>query len=295
LTFVDPAVLSTVGLELLKALGVSDFSEESVSLLLLDREAEGRWKDWTEKQRIKTIEYIAKWLETSDFQIKESIESKIGEVILPNEAGEWAAGFSCYVANPMLKLVLPNANYVNLSKLDSLRINTQPFLRATGVLEFPRVCVSGNERHRRDVAHGIAKEKWEAYWTWLYEGGHVRFGTYPNSVTVADSFLDGFDECVISEDPARLRAYFDFLGQHWEDYYKRYQKVSYHYFYYAQNWGEAFSYFGFQLKTSKWVASGEGLSMPDETSAPFRQKGWRSSSSLPRSIRGPSEEAKRIS
>jgi hypothetical protein len=271
LIFVDPALLSPVTLQLLKTLGVTDSSVESVSLLLLERGAAGKWKDWTEKQRIRTIQYIAKWLESSDYQLRESIEPKIGEVILPTETGEWATSSSCYVPDSELKLVLPKANYVNLSKLDSVQINTHSFLRAIGVLDFPRVCVSGGEKRQRDVATGIAKEKWEAYWRWLYEGGHVRFGTHPMNITIADGFLDGFDECVLSEDRTRLRVYFNFLIEHWEGYYKRYQEVSYHYFHYGQNRAETPSYFGYQLKTSKWLESAEGLRMPFETSAPLRE------------------------
>jgi hypothetical protein len=271
LTFVDSEKLTPSGLELLKNLGVAEFSEESVLSRLFGTDAAGKWKSWNEKQRIRSLEYAVKILKSNNYQIKESFRSWINGLVIPVEGNNWAVAPSCYIADPQLKFAVPNASYVDSSLFGSMHIDTEMLLRVIGVVNYPRIVVSDGDKRRRDVPTGVPAEKWEAYWRWLSNDGQVRQGTQPSNNSIISGFLDGFEECVTSGDQVKLEVYMKFLMEHWEEYYSRYTRLSYYYSFYGWNHEDVPSYFAYQLRTSTWLISDHGLRRPAEVYAPLRE------------------------
>jgi hypothetical protein len=269
LIFVDPVVLSDQSRELLKNLGAMDFTEESIVSRILDSQAKGDWKEWTEEERLVSIGYIAKWLVKSDYRIPRDIKPKLGDLVLPVEGGGWAKASACYLPTSELKEILPDANYVDLSRIDEQVADVERFLETIGVLNFPRVLQLGERKRWVDTPPEVLRENWEAYWSWLSEKGYIEHST--QIPTISTICLDGFDECVATQDIGKLTKYLNFLLEHWDEYYKLHENSTYHWFYYSLGSKGVPSYFAYQLKTHKWLPTTGGLAAPGEVFAPLRE------------------------
>ncbi|MEM3622097.1 MAG: hypothetical protein QXU33_05875 [Candidatus Methanomethyliaceae archaeon] len=268
LIFVDPGVLSDQSRELLKKLGARDFNEESVASRILDSQAKGEWKDWTNEERLTSIVYIAKWLGKMDYEAPRDIKPKLGDLVLPTEGGGWAKAATCYVPTSELKEILLGANYVDLSIISGPVANAERFLKTIGVLNFPRVLQLGERKRRGDTPPGVSKENWEAYWSWLYDNHYIE---HNKEETISTISLDGFDECVATQNALKLTTYLNFLLKDWEEYYKLHENSTYHWFHYLPKSKSVPSYFIYQLKMHKWLPTTEGLARPREVFAPLRE------------------------
>jgi hypothetical protein len=260
--FVDPVVLSDRGREFLKKLGVKDFSDESVVNKILDSQGEGEWKDWTEDQRLRAVSYVAKVLREKPLVKKK----ELCNLVLPLENGGWARAAECYIPVSNLKEVLPNANFVDLQKIKNITTEVENFLNSIGVLSYPRIVSLPERKGREEPPDKIARREWTQYWRWL---GNQQYSKEPPSVL--PNFLDGFDECVTSRDETKLMKYLNFLLEHWDDYYKNYLETKCHWFYRRPQEVSVHSYFAYQIKTSKWLPTSQGLKVADEVFAPFRE------------------------
>ncbi len=263
LVFVDPAVVSETSRELLRNLGANEFTEESIVNRILESHRNGDWKKWTEEERLRSVGYIAKWLEKNDYQVKTM--NKLSYLVLPTETGAWTSASICYIGSPELREILPNACYVDLSKIRDLVKDVRKFLQALYVLDFPRVLQVGNVL-LGDTPSTISKENWQTYCSWLSE-----VLSYGRNHSIETMYLDGFDECVLSSDIEKLAKYLDFLLDHWDDYYKKFVNSIYRWFYYTSNFKSVPSYFTYQLKRQKWIPTTKGLAIPSEVFAPLRE------------------------
>jgi hypothetical protein len=269
LIFVDPVVLSDQSRELLKNLGAMDFTEESIVSMILGSQAKGDWKDWTEEERLISIGYIAKWLAKSDYKVPRDTKPKLGDLVLPLEEDGWAKAAACYVPTSELKEILPDANYVDLSRIDEQMTDAERFLETIGVLNFPRVLQLGERKRWADTPPDVLKQNWEAYWSWLSEKGYTGYST--QVPTISTICLDGFDKCVATQDIGKLTRYLNYLFEHWDEYYKLHENSMYHWFYYSPGSKSVPSYFAYQLKTQKWLPTTKGLATPGEVFAPLRE------------------------
>lgn len=265
LIFVDPAVLSDQNLELLRKIGVREFSDKSVVDRILDSEGKGEWKDWIEDQRLKAISYIAEFIRKNDYCI-EIEKRKFGNLVLPTTKG-WAIASECYIMTPDLTEVLPHANYIDLAKIESFVKEAERFLNFIDVVAFPRLVPL--EKKQWDTPQGVSKENWLGYWSWLYEGKHLEYST--GAETVSTVYLDGFDEAVSYRDEERILKYLNFLFEHWDDYYNFYLESSYHWFYYHSREKKVPSYFVYQLKAREWLPTSKGLKDVSDVFAPCKE------------------------
>jgi len=267
LMFVDSNILSDKSRKLLRNLGIRECSPNSVIDKILETQSSGEWKNWTEEQRTAAISYVADYLREKNYQVEENQKSKLGNLILPTEKG-WAPAHYCYIPNPKLRRTLPNANFVNLERIKNFVCDVDPFLRSIGVLPFPRV-VQEKQKDRWNPPKEISRKKWEAYWEWLYGQKCNEYST--GATTVTPAYLDGFDECVESQDITRLAGYLSFLMDHWNDYYKSFTQVRYYWFYYYRKSKYVPSYFTYQLQTYKWLPTSQGLMKATRVFAPLRK------------------------
>jgi len=265
LVFVDPAVISETSREFLKNLGANEFTEESIVNRILESHSNGEWKKWTEEERLRSVGYIAKWLEKNDYKTM----TKLSYLVLPTETGAWASASICYIGSPELRVILPNACYVDLSKIRDLVKDVRKFLLALGVLDFPRVLRVGKLKRWDDTSSTISKVKQQEYWSWLYSVKDLPSGRGEEIENMC--LLDGFDECVLSQDTEKLAKYLNFLLDHWNDYYKNFLVSIYRWFYYTQRSETVPSYFEYQLKGSRWLPTTKGLAIPSEVFAPLRE------------------------
>jgi hypothetical protein len=268
LIFVEPNVLSDDSRELLKRLGVRDFSDEAVVNRIIDSQSKGEWEKWNETQRLKAISYVAEVLKRKGFQIEESEKTKLGKLILPTENGGWAAASECYFSTPDLKKLLPDACYVDVSKLQTFIENLEAFLECIGVAKIPRL-ISLGEKIGRSAPVLVLKEKWSEYWSWLWKNNFIPWEGREHSLSTV--CLDGFDSCVLSQDKEKLKTYLIYLLQNWHSYYKQFEKSQLYWFHYTPRSKDVPSYFIFQLKTCKWLPTTHGLEEAQHTFAPYRE------------------------
>jgi hypothetical protein len=269
LIFIDPAVLSSMGEELLKKIGASSFSEETVIERILDSQSKDGWKSWSVEERLRAISHIADWIKKSDYSVKdEKIKSKLGNLILPIEGNGWSIASVCYFPVPELKELFPDGKFVDLQTLESLVDPVERFLWIIGVLKFPRVLSLGDIDLRKEP-NEISKEDWKGYCKWLSEGGHREYSTGGETISV--TCLDGFSGHVSSHDATKMEKYLNFLLNHWQEYYKSYGDSKYSWFYYRPDEKEIPSYFVYRLKKCTWLPTSEGLRSAKDTFAPLRE------------------------
>ncbi|MEM2514889.1 MAG: hypothetical protein QXU81_11385 [Candidatus Bathyarchaeia archaeon] len=268
LVFVDPNVVSNESRVFLKLLGVKDFSDESIMERILDSQDKGQLEGWTDTQRLKAISYIAEVLRKRSYSIEEKVKEKMGNLALPTLGGGWVAASQCYVPTPELKELIPNANYVDISKLRDSVADLELFLEYVGVLKFPRL-ISLGEGLGRAAPPYVSKKNWGDYWSWLWNSGLIPWEGREHSVSTV--CLDGFEDCIASQDAGKLKRYLVFLLQHWDDYYSKFEKSSFCWFHYTPRYKEVPSYFIFQLKTFRWLPTTHGLKEASQTFAPFRE------------------------
>jgi len=269
LIFAEPAILSEQSREFLKNLGARDFNEESIVSKILDGQSKGKWENWTMDERLRSISYIGSWLNASNYRLGREIKSKLGYLILPIMGGSWALASNCYIPNSELKELLPNANFVELPKIEELVEDIEHFLEALDVIGFPRVFPLGERGGWVNRPPHVSEKMWEAYWRWLHEEG---CSTYEGRDHIVSTVcLDGFDECVSSQDIEKLAKYLTFLLEQWDEYYSLYKESPHRWFYYYENHRNVPSYFTYQLKTGKWLLATEGLCAPSEVFTPLRK------------------------
>ena len=269
LIFVDPLVLSDQSQEFLKNLGAKSFTEESIIARILDSQGKGEWKGWKEEEWLRTLGYVANWLEKNNYRIRREIKDKLGVLILPVAGGGWAAASTCYIHSLGLKEILPGANYVDISMIEAQVVNMKQFFKALNLLNYPRVLQLGEKDRWVDTPLGVSGKNWEDYWWWLSRNGCTHYSTRIERVSI--TYLDGFDECVASQDIRKLTTYLNFLLIHWDEYYQLFKSSRYHWFYYSPASKDVPSYLVYQLKTQKWIPTIEGLVTPSEVFAPLRE------------------------
>lgn len=268
LILVDPAVASEPSLKLLRKLGANYFTEESIVTRILESQSNGDWKQWTEEERLRGVRFIAHWLEKINYQPGDVMKPKLSNLVLPTEAGNWAIASACYFPDSQLRELLPDADYVDLSKIEGVTKDFKRFLQTIGVLDYPRI-LEYDKQGRYDRPNGISEKCWDAYWTWLFKQEFLEYSTYPDRVLVM--CLDGFDQCVLSQDIEKLAKYLEFLLEHWDDYYKRHTDAAYRWFYYFEHIKNIPSYFAYQLRVSKWLPTTKGLASARGVFAPLRE------------------------
>jgi hypothetical protein len=269
LVFVDPAVLSSLSLELLRKLGAPDYSEESIINRILDSQAKEEWKIWTEEERLKSVGYVAQWLAKKNYETPNEMKNKLSNLVLPIEGSDWSTASACYLPSTELKEVLPDSAYLDISKIRAYVSDVTRFLNAVGVLGFPRVLLMGEKGRWADIPPFIPKSAWEDYWSWLYEKGHLTYEGRERRILLYA--LDSFDERVTAQDTGKLTKYLNMVLEHWHDYYEPYKYSKFRWFHYYEKSKDVPSYFAHQIKTRKWLPTTKGLALPNETYAPLKE------------------------
>lgn len=255
LHFVDKSVISKSTIPFLKEAGVEDFSENSFAIKILQSHQKDEPISWSDNHKLACIEFFEKFLKRKSSAISEEVSSRLSWLFLPTEQGKWSHAGVCYKADTILRQLIPNGEFVDLSKLGFL-VKSDKFLKRIGVTDFPRVISHGSGSYWQ-VPNGIPEKKWQRYCQWLGEG----YGNIEESFEVL-----GFDQ--FTDNLENSKAFVKYFLDHWEEYYKSYLKTTLSWFHYRQRSKEVPSYFAFQLKTREWFPTTQGLKGPSEVFLP---------------------------
>ncbi len=258
IAFVDPKVVTEHGRDLLKKLGVREFSAESIVKTILTNFANGEWENWTPEELERCKDFIKAWLKQQDWQVDSALRERLGAVRVRTEAGTWERADECYFPTDDLKSLLPDKPFVVLQSEDD---DQSSFFEVLGIASLPRVKtiskVKGWETPNPQLPH------WYEYLSWVKKHADLASGhLYAGLQSV--HYLDNWWNIVENLNKERSHILLKFLIKHWEKYSKFMESTCLREGPRGGNRPskDVPSYFRWCLLNSEWLPTTKGLKKP---------------------------------
>ena len=254
--FVENELLNDVSKKLLTNLGVKPFDRKNViTTVILRSFEEGTWKNWNDVQLSCCIKFLHRWLMERNWKLEPETEQKLGAVRVKTLSGHWERADSCYFSEDKLRLLYPEAYFVDARPDDE---EADKFLRVLGVKDIPRLIISSDSYERDNTP--MFSSNWKKYWNWL---DRINVLPHGNTHVITSVFgLDGWDTFNWSGGEHQ-NVILCYLIENWQDEYQNYLQSICKYYHYGRHQTSSIqSYFIWQLQQTEWLPTTTGTVKP---------------------------------